>query len=153
MKQSLILAIALFLLIAIRPETAKCTGSQDGIRVVVKGLRNDRGRVGCSLFNRPDGFPRDRKKQFRGMWVQKHNGVAECNFVGVPAGKYAVTVLDDTNDNGKMDFNFLGLPSKGYGFSNDAPATFSAPSFDDSSFTYNGAGTLIVPINIVYRIP
>jgi uncharacterized protein (DUF2141 family) len=153
MKRALIYLAALLLIVATRPQAARSAEGKDGIRVVVKGLRNDRGRVGCSLFNRPDGFPRDRKQQFRGLWVTKHQGVAECDFVGVSAGKYAVTVLDDTNENGKMDFNFLGLPKKGYGFSNDATATFSPPSFDDASFRYGGAGTLIVPINIVYRLP
>lgn len=153
MKQLLILIAAVFLLFAIRPGAAACAEGQGGIRVVVKGLRSDHGRVGCSLYNHRDGFPQHEDKQFRGMYAQKHQGIAECNFLGVPSGTYAVTVLDDTNNNGKMDFNFLGLPKKGYGFSNDAPATFSAPSFDAASFKYNGNGTLIVTINIVYRIP
>jgi uncharacterized protein (DUF2141 family) len=70
--------------------------------------------------------------------------------MGVPAGIYAVSVLDDTNMNGKMDFNFIGLPTKGYGFSNDAKATLSAPSFSAASFSYSGTGALRVPIKIVY---
>jgi len=120
--------------------------------VVVKGLRDDHGRVGCSLFNGSDGFPSDKTKEFRGMWTQKHHRVAVCDFTGVPAGTYAVTVLDDSNMNGKMDFNFIGLPTKGYGFSNDAKATFSAPSFSAANFSYRGEGSLPVPVNIVYRV-
>ena len=52
--------------------------------------------------------------------------------------------------NGKMDFNFIGLPTKGYGFSNDAKATLSPPSFSAASFSYSGEGSMPVPINIVY---
>ena len=118
---------------------------------MVEGLRDNNGRVGCSLFNGPDGFPRDKTKEFRGMWTRKHNNVAVCDFTGVPSGTYAVTVLDDSNINGKMDFNFIGLPTKGYGFSNDAKATLTPPSFSAASFSYGGAGSLAVPINIVYR--
>lgn len=125
-------------------------GSDRGIRVVVKGLRDNNGRVGCSLFKGPDGFPRVKAKEFRGMWTQKHNQVAVCDFTGVPAGIYAATVLDDTNMNGKMDFNFIGLPTKGYGFSNDAKAMLSPPSFSAASFTYSGVGSMPVPIDIVY---
>lgn len=132
------------------PVSALYADSDRGIRVVVKGLRNDKGRVGCSIFKGPDGFPRDKAKQFRGMWTQKHNHVAVCDFTGVPAGTYAATVLDDTNMNGTMDFNFIGLPTKGYGFSNDAKATLSPPSFNAAAFTYSGAGSKSVPINIVY---
>jgi uncharacterized protein (DUF2141 family) len=151
MKRSLLLAAALTLSLVVPLASPLYAGSDSGIRVVVKGLRNDRGRVGCSLYNGPDGFPREKEKQFRGMWTQKHNNVGVCDFTSVPAGTYAVTVLDDTNMNGKMDFNFIGLPTKGYGFSNDAKATFSPPSFSAASFSYSGKGSLSVPIDIVYR--
>ena len=42
-------------------------------------------------------------------------------------------VLHDENSNSKMDFNFLGMPLEGYGFSRDAPVTFGPPSFDDAA--------------------
>jgi uncharacterized protein (DUF2141 family) len=121
------------------------------IHVVVRGLRDNQGRVGCSLFNGPDGFPHQKAKEFRGMWTQKQNHVAVCDFPNIPAGTYAVTVLDDSNMNGKMDFDLIGLPTKGYGFSNDAKATLSPPPFSAASFSYSGKGSLQVPINMVYR--
>jgi uncharacterized protein (DUF2141 family) len=151
MRRSLLVAIALALSLLIASAPSSRAASANEIRVVVKGLRNNRGRVGCSLFNGPDGFPRHKKKEFRGMWTQKQDHVAVCAFPNVPAGTYAVTVLDDTNENGKMDFNLFGLPKKGYGFSNDAKATLSPPSFSAASFSYSGAGSLEAPINIVYR--
>ena len=40
--------------------------------------------------------------------------------------------------NGKFDTNRLGVPTEGYGFSNDAKAFFSAPSFRAASFSYDG---------------
>ncbi len=132
------------------PVTLHATAS-NGIQVVVKGLNSDQGRVGCGLFKGPDGFPRDRSKEFAGMWAPIRHGVAVCNFKGVPPATYAVTVLDDNNMDGKMDFGHLGMPKKGYGFSNDAHATFSPPSFDAASIKYNGKGNLTVPIDIVYR--
>ncbi len=119
-KLSRLGAAALVLTLAVPPAPSLLAASDSGIRVVVKGLRDNNGRVGCSLFNGPDGFPRDEAKPLHRMWTQKHDRVAVCDFTGVPAGTYAVTVLDDSNVNGKMDFNFIGLPPKGYGFSNDA---------------------------------
>jgi len=151
MKWSLVLLTAFALSLLMAPIPPLRAEDASGIRVVVKGLLNDNGRVGCSLFNGPDGFPRHKTKEFRGMWTEKHDHVAVCDFKNVPAGTYAVTVLDDTNMNGKMDFNFIGLPTKGYGFSNDAKATLSPPSFSAASFSYAGESSLSVPINIVYR--
>jgi uncharacterized protein (DUF2141 family) len=124
--------------------------ASNGIRVVVKGLNSDQGRVGCGLFKGPDGFPRDRGKEFAGMWTPIRHGVAVCTFKGIPPATYAVTVLDDDNMDGKMDFGHLGIPKKGYGFSNHAHATLSPPSFDAASIKYNGQGGLTIPINIVY---
>lgn len=40
--------------------------------------------------------------------------------------------------NGKMDTNWIGIPKEGYGFSNDAKASFSAPSSSDAAFAYDG---------------
>jgi uncharacterized protein (DUF2141 family) len=125
-------------------------GATNGIQVVVKGLRNDLGRVGCALYNGPEGFSDGSSTGYRTMSVPKQHNVAICDFTGVPAGTYAVSVLDDTNMNGKMDFNLLGLPKKGYGFSNDAKAVLSGPSFQSASFYYDGTGSKQVPINIVY---
>ena len=121
------------------------------IRVVVRGLRNDQGRVGCGLFNHAEGFPSNRQKVYRQIWTPTHNGSATCEFNRIPAGTYAVTVLHDENSDGKMDFNWIGMPTKGYGFSNDAKATLLPPSFDTASFGYNGEGTLSIAIDIVYR--
>jgi len=122
-----------------------------GIRVVVSGLRNDDGRVGCSLFKGPDGFPRHKDREFRGMWAPIHNRIAVCDFTAVPAGVYGAVILHDENRDGKMDFNIFHIPTKGYGFSNDAPATLSPPSFSAASFTYGGKGNLTIPITTVYR--
>ena len=63
----------------------------------------------------------------------------------------AVTILHDENSDGKMDFNWISMPTKGYGFSNDARATLLPPSFDAASFGYDGEGILSISIDIVYR--
>ena len=151
MKRPLLLATVLALSLLIARAPSSHAASDSGIRVVVRGLRDNQGRVGCSLFNGPDGFPRKKAKEFRGMWTKKQNHVAVCDFPNIPAGTYAVTVLDDSNMNGKMDFDLIGLPTKGYGFSNDAKATLSPPPFSAASFSYSGKGSLQVPINMVYR--
>ena len=144
-------SIALSTMIAAAPIVRASAARRGEIRVVVRGLRNGEGRVGCSLFNDAEGFPRNREKGYRQMWTPIHNGSAVCEFKGIPAGTYAVAVLHDENSDGKMDFNWIGMPTKGYGFSNGAKATLLAPSFDAASFGYDGEGILSIAIDIVYR--
>jgi len=54
-------------------------------------------------------------------------------FDHLDAGHYAVKVFHDENGNGRLDSNFLGVPSEGYGFSNNA-GRFGPASFEDAGF-------------------
>jgi len=54
-------------------------------------------------------------------------------FPGIPPGTYAVKMFQDVNRNEKFDFNWLGIPSERYGFSNNAKPDWvrmSPPDFD-----------------------
>ncbi|MEC4728616.1 DUF2141 domain-containing protein [Shewanella sp. D64] len=55
-------------------------------------------------------------------------------FTDLMPGEYAVKVLHDENGNNTLDSNFLGVPSEGYGFSNNA-GSFGPASFDEAKFT------------------
>lgn len=74
---------------------------------------------------------------------------ARCDFEDVPAGTYALVVLHDENMNGRVDSNWIGIPKEGYGFSNDARSSLSAPSFKDAGFVYDG-GTLEMTVHLHY---
>jgi uncharacterized protein (DUF2141 family) len=118
---------------------ARAQVSPSVVRVHVVALPSDTGRVGCLIFASPDGWPRDRHKAAGREWVNISNEQAVCEFKGLAAGHYAVVVFQDEHETGKMTKNFLGMPTEAYGFSNDAKATLSAPSFADASFQFNGS--------------
>jgi len=61
----------------------------------------------------------------------------------LPAGDYAIQVAHDENDNGGLDFNLLGIPTEGYGFSNN-PDVRRRPTFDEARFTLGADGASIV---------
>lgn len=62
----------------------------------------------------------------------------------VPAGVYAVAVHHDANSNGKLDANFLGIPTEGYGVSNDVRPRFRAPRFAEARVGVTRDTTLVV---------
>ncbi len=66
-------------------------------------------------------------------------------FAGLAAGQYAVKIMHDENNNGKLDRNMLGIPSEGYGFSNNA-GQFGPASFADAAFAVNGDQQLTIQI-------
>lgn len=54
-------------------------------------------------------------------------------FANLPNGEYAIKMYQDENDNNKMDFNMMGIPKEGYGFSNNV-GMFGAPEYTEAKF-------------------
>ena len=63
-------------------------------------------------------------------------------FKDVAPGRYAVMVTHDENGNGKLDANMLGMPTEGYGFSNN-PRVMRKPTFDEAAFEVGAGGASI----------
>jgi uncharacterized protein (DUF2141 family) len=54
----------------------------------------------------------------------------------VPAGDYALMLIDDKNNNGKLDANWMGVPTEGCGASNGAKGgPMGGPSWGDAVFS------------------
>lgn len=112
-----------------------------GIHVTVLNIRNSTGTVACALFESAEGFPTEFLRTATNVMVIKiRKAQARCDFQDIPPGTYAIAVIHDENMNGKLDTNFFGVPTEGYGFSKDAKALLGVPSFSSASFPYDGRG-------------
>ena len=127
------------LLFATLPPYALAQSPCPGIHVKILNIKNSSGTVACALFEAPDGFPHDYLRMATNVMVIKiRKDQARCDFEDIPPGTYAMAVIHDENMNGKLDTNWLGIPTEGYGFSNNAEGLVGAPSFSAASFRYNG---------------
>ncbi|MDO8292247.1 MAG: DUF2141 domain-containing protein [Gallionella sp.] len=110
-----------------------------GIHVKILNIKNSTGTVACALFESPDGFPTEYLRLATNVMVIKiRKDQARCDFEDIPPGTYAMAVIHDENMNSKLDTHWLGIPTEGYGFSNDAKGLVGAPSFSAASFSYDG---------------
>lgn len=110
-----------------------------GIHVKILNIRNSTGVIACALFESPVGFPTEFLRSAINIMVIKiKHTQARCDFEEIPQGTYALAVIHDENMNGKLDTNQLGVPTEGYGFSNNAKAFLKAPSFGAARFPYGG---------------
>ena len=116
------------------------------LRVNVEGLRNSDGLVRLALYNLPESFPvSDKAYTFSNVPIPD-KGLSVL-FPDLPPGEYALAFFHDENNNNIFDKGFLGLPLEGFGFSNDAPVFFSAPSFAATAVTVGeGLTTIIVHV-------
>jgi uncharacterized protein (DUF2141 family) len=62
---------------------------------------------------------------------------------GVPPGIYAVVAWHDRNGNGKVDQNWLGIPTEGVGFSIDPALGLKGPRFGDSAVDVGPEGAAV----------
>ena len=110
-----------------------------GIHIEILSIKNSTGTVACALFESAEGFPHDYLSKATNVMVIKiRKSQARCTFEEIPPGRHAIVVIHDENMNGLLDTNMFGVPTEGYGFSNDAKARFGAPTFDAASFVYDG---------------
>lgn len=127
------------LMFAAFPAPVFAESSCTGIHVKILNIRNSTGTVACALFESSAGFPAEYLHYATNVMVIKiRKDKARCDFEDIPPGIYAMAVIHDENMNGKLDTKWLGIPTEGYGFSNDAKGILGAPSFSAASFRYNG---------------
>lgn len=111
------------------------------LTITINGFKNQKGTVKLQVQNA------QQKEVY-----QKVAPVTGKSYTivisGVTAGQYAVNVIHDKNNNSKLDTNWMGIPTEGWGCSNDARGFMSAPSFKSKLFTVNGDKA--ITINLVH---
>lgn len=132
-------ALSVMLTLGTVPVLSIAQSACPGIHVEILDIKNSTGSVACALFDAPEGFPTEfLRHATRIMMMQIQDTQGSCDFLDMDPGMYALAVIHDENMDGKIDTNWIGAPTEGYGFSADAKVSMSAPSFEDASFSYDG---------------
>ena len=106
--------------------------SASEINVVVTGISEAGGTVGCGLHSNGSQVPLGRTG-IQSMWVTPNGSRASCRFKGLSPGRYAVAVFHDTNGNQRTDTNAIGLPQEAWGVSGNVRPALRAPRFDEAA--------------------
>jgi uncharacterized protein (DUF2141 family) len=121
------------------------------LRVTITDVRNRRGNLVFSVFTQADGFPNVKARSV--YWEVKPAGEDHLTFAArLPPGRYAAGVLHDENRSGDMDKNLAGIPTEGYGVTNNPKPRFSKATFDQATFTLPPEGTDLT-ISVQYFLP
>jgi len=118
------------------------------LTVTVSGVRNASGSVSAGIFNSENSFakPTEALASFR---MKATQGSVGFTVHGLPPGRYAVTAYHDENGNGRLDFDPTGVPTEGYGVSNDARNPLAPPEFAKAAFELRDQSRSII-VNIGY---
>ena len=108
--------------------------SSQNIEVTVTGIRSEKGQIAIGVFTDDESFRKD-KAVLEIQFPKKdlNNGSMTVSFSLEP-GTWGLALLDDEDNNRLMEYNFLGIPKEGFGFSDYYHTGLSKPSFEMFSF-------------------
>jgi len=149
--EQLIKKIAFVLiLIAIVSFNKKDRDEPHSITIKVTDLRNSKGVVQFALYNTEGSIPDEKyKRYYKKKVVPITKDSSSVVFSNLPEGKYAINILHDENENGKIDKGFI-FPIEGIGFSNYHSIGLSnRPNFTKASF--NLKEDITIAVKVIYK--
>ncbi|MGB3150347.1 MAG: DUF2141 domain-containing protein [Maribacter sp.] len=108
--------------------------SLGAIELEMDTIENDEGQMLIGLYDAEENWLN--KIRIGKVGVIK-KGKSRVIFENIPEGTYAISVFHDQDNNGKLK-TFLGIPTEGTGSSNNAPARFGPPKWEDAKFQVQG---------------
>ena len=120
---------------------ATSAASAADLRVKVIGITAQTGTINMLVMN-SDAAWTGKGKPVTGRREKVAGDTLEIAIPDLAPGKYAIRLMHDENDNGKLDTNLVGMPTEGYGFSNN-PRVMRAATFDEALFEVPADGAAI----------
>ncbi|KGE02656.1 DUF2141 domain-containing protein [Pseudohaliea rubra] len=106
------------------------------LAVEVTGISDVRGTLMVAVYDSSETFDGE-GKPVAAKRAEVGAGTVVVTFDELAPGEHAVKLYHDANGNGELDRNMLGLPSEGYGFSNNG-GRYGPPPFEEARFTVDG---------------
>ena len=117
------------------------------IRISVTNIRNDKGTIQIQLYRTKNAF--ETENPYKTYRVTKQGRIKghtlRYTISGLKKGSYGLALLDDENNNQKMDYGWV-LPTEGFGFSDYYHTTWSRPEFDSFNFYLDSNKSVIMKV-------
>jgi uncharacterized protein (DUF2141 family) len=130
------------LVLSIAALLASSSLSAQGLTVTIERIEQAQGHVLVVVADSESAWNGQAPRVAARKIAADAAGSLPVSFEDLPPGRYAVQVLHDANDNGKLDTNIVGMPIEGYGFSNN-PRVMRKAHFDEAVFELPAEGTTI----------
>lgn len=122
---------------------------KDGIELIISNIKNKKGIIRIGMHKSDKGYPDNPEASFS---IAKDTIVSGTLRLFIPVkdpGSFGFSILDDENENGKMDYRLGIIPKEGFGFSNNPRVGRKAPPFEQTSFKFTG-GKKQITVRMVY---
>jgi uncharacterized protein (DUF2141 family) len=144
--------VPLLIVIGILVTTSFTSPTVITIPIVVKNIKNSKGRLSIGVFKDASSF--EEEKPHKIILVSKKdlvNGTLKTS-IEIESGVYGLSILDDENSDYKMEYNMIGMPKEGFGFSNYYHTGFTKPNFKQFLVVINPSQKAAITFNLRYII-
>jgi len=127
------------------------TAPAQALDITVSGLRNSNGNVVICIWRVQDkGFPNcGTGRPFKKLTVPAT--APRAALKDLPSGEYAVSLFHDEKKRGKVETNFLGLPTSGIGLANNPRfGPTSPPTFEKTRVVVPATGGLDITVKYLF---
>jgi uncharacterized protein (DUF2141 family) len=136
----------LFIILLLIP----CIAGGQVLNVSIINIRDLKGQICVAIFRNQSEFTSEKT-----YWETK---CPKCKVIEhelklkiqLRPGKYGLSVLDDENDTGRMEYRLFGIPREGFGFANYIQQGIHKPTFDDFSFMVSENETKNLTVRMKY---
>lgn len=104
------------------------------LEIQINQAESDKGMIRVLIFSKEAGFPDQPTKALKSLSLTPKNKSGILTVSDLPSGKYAISVIHDEDNDGKLTTNAVGYPTEKFGFSNNPKVYFSPPSFEKAAF-------------------
>ena len=103
------------------------------LSIKVDGIKGEQGQLLVALYDSDANFL-NADKASKQLTVALKDAQSGFKLADLEPGTYAIAIIFDTNSNGKLDTNFIGIPKEAIGTSNNIKPRFGPPRFADAKF-------------------
>jgi len=128
-----------------------CTSGLSGQKAVLKvgiyNIKEGTGQISVGFYSSEEEWPYEPKYSYAIDKKGRQGESVWLEILDMEPGTYALSVLDDENRSGGMEY-FCGIPREGWGFSNNPPVLrLTAPSFKQCEFILKDTTMIEVRMN------
>jgi uncharacterized protein (DUF2141 family) len=105
--------------------------SQNILTIDIQMLSNNKGSILFELCDETGNF-------VTGLSEKINNNRCFIIINNLKPGKYSFKYFHDENGNKALDTNWIGIPTEGFGFSNNVWGIFGPPAVEKTIFEING---------------
>lgn len=121
----------IFIVIAILIFSGNLFAQTGTVKLTITGINPKAGNIiKIALYDKA-GFMEEIKKQ---KIIKSEGNTAYVELKDIQIGKYAISIFQDENLDGKINTNFFGKPTERSGFSNNIKGSIGPPDFNEVAF-------------------